>query len=636
MDASAVRERAADLPREPGVYQFIAREGRGSDGSPAADGERVLYVGKAVDLGDRVRTYADPRGQRIRRMVGRANDLEVAVTDTETQALLLEANLIKRHQPRYNVRLKDDKSYPLVQLTAHEAPRIQITRDPADDATVFGPFTDVGRLETVVKALRETYGLRACSDHKYAGRDRPCIDFDIGLCTAPCTGEIDLADYAEDVEAARRFLSGEIGVLADPLEDAMETAADAREFERAANLRDRLEAVEALHGTGGGAVAGPAEAAERRVDVLGVSLEGSRATVARLHAEDGQLVDRERHRLDGPADAAGDGDGGRAERAAGGGDGGRAEDPGRGIENDTLEGLTGSGVPEDEAGAVLAAFIAQYYAERQLPEAILCSHHPVDQELRTWLDAEGVEVRVPGTGREATLVDLALKNARRQGSAVEETGALAAALGLDSASRIEGFDVSHAGGRHVVGSDVVFVDGAAEKRDYRRKKLSEDNDDYANMAALVGWRAERAVDGRDDRPDPDLLLVDGGEGQLAAARTGLNRHGWDVPVVALAKAEERVVTPDGGAGLDADSPEVRLLRRVRDEAHRFARQYHETLRDEVSTVLEEVPGIGPTTRRRLLRRFGSVEGVRAASETELRGVEGVGEATAATIADRLG
>ena len=174
MDAEAVRARAGGLPREPGVYQFEA-------------GDTVLYVGKAVDLRDRVRTYADPRSERIRRMVEAADDVDFAVTDTETQALLLEANLIKRHQPKYNVRLKDDKSYPLVQLTDHEFPRIQVTRDPDEGATVFGPYTDKGRVETVVKALRSVYGVRGCSDHKYAGRERPCLDYEMGLCTAPCT-----------------------------------------------------------------------------------------------------------------------------------------------------------------------------------------------------------------------------------------------------------------------------------------------------------------------------------------------------------------------------------------------------------------------------------------------------------------
>src|SRR5699024_4961558 len=195
MDAERVREHARDLPREPGVYQFQAA------GS-------TLYVGKAIDLANRVRSYADPRSRRIARMVERAETVDIAVTDTETQALLLEANLIKRHAPRYNVRLKDDKSYPLVQLTDHEFPRIEITRDPAPGATAFGPYTERGRVEVVVKALRETYGLRGCSKHKFAGRDRPCLDHDLGLCSAPCTGEIGSQEYITDVESVVEFFEG--------------------------------------------------------------------------------------------------------------------------------------------------------------------------------------------------------------------------------------------------------------------------------------------------------------------------------------------------------------------------------------------------------------------------------------------
>jgi len=578
MDATGVRDRAADLPRDPGVYLFY-------------EDETVRYVGKAVDLRARVRSYADPRSDRIRRMVDRADRIDVAVTDTETQALLLEANLIKRHQPRYNVRLKDDKSYPLVQLTAHDAPRIEVTRDPDEGATVFGPFTDKGRVETAVKALRETYGLRGCSDHKYRGRDRPCLDYEMGLCSAPCTGEIDAESYAEDVRAAIRFFEGETGVLADPLRREMEAAAQAQSFERAANLRDRLETVESFHGTGGDAVAAPSD--ERTVDVLGAAVEGDRATVARLHSERGQLVDRSRHRLDAP-------------------DG------------------------EDRAGALLDAFIPQYYADRELPDAILCSERPGDDEVIAWLEAEGVAVRVPGAGREAKLVDLALKNARRRTSDDDAAARLADALGLDTPpERIEGFDVSHAGGRAVVGSNVCFVDGSASKADYRRKKLTERNDDYANMRELIRWRAARAVDGTDDRPDPDLLLIDGGDGQLAAARDALSETSWDVPAVALAKAEERVVTPDGVHDWPADAAHLHLLQRVRDEAHRFAVQYHATVRDEVSTALDDVPGVGPETRRRLLRRFGSVENVREASVAGLRDVDGVGEKTADALARRL-
>ncbi|WP_256391608.1 excinuclease ABC subunit C [Natronoarchaeum rubrum] len=580
MDAESVRERAGDLPADPGVYQFL-------------DGEQVLYVGKAVDLRSRVRSYADPRSRRIARMVDRARTIDVAVTDTETQALLLEANMIKRHQPRYNVRLKDDKSYPLVQLTDHAVPRIEITRDPDEAATVYGPYTKRGEVETVVKALREIYGVRGCSDHKYSGRDRPCLDYEVGLCTAPCTGEISEADYAEDVESVRRFFEGETGVLATPLRSAMEQASQDQEFERAANLRDRLDTVERFHGEGGAAVSSEDDRGERAVDVLGVAVEGEEATVARLHSEGGQLVDRERHTVAAPESGP------------------------------------------DQIPRVLAAFVPQYYAERTLSDALLLPEHPDDEELDAWLDAEGVAVRVPGAGREAKLIELALKNARRSGGRRDEVGALESALGVDAADRIEGFDVSHAQGTAVVGSDVTFVDGSRESADYRRKKLDERNDDYANMRTLIGWRASRAVEGRDDRPDPDLLLIDGGEGQLSAARDALDDVGWDVPAVALAKDEELVITPDQTYDWPDDAPQLHLLQRVRDEAHRFAVQYHQTVRDDVSTALDDVPGIGPETRKRLLRRFGSVDGVRAASPDELASIDGVGEKTAATLDERL-
>ncbi|WP_253736524.1 excinuclease ABC subunit C [Halohasta salina] len=577
MQVSMLRERASDAPQEPGIYQFL------DDGT-------VLYVGKAVDIRSRVRSYADPRSDRIRRMVRAADELEFAVTDTETQALLLEANLIKRHQPRYNVRLKDDKSYPLVQLTDHSIPRIEITRDPNDAATVFGPFTDKSRVETAVKAIREIYGLRGCSDHKYSGRERPCLDYEMGLCTAPCTGEIDPESYREDVDSAIRFFEGETGVLADPLRRAMETAAQQQAFERAANLRDRLETVEAFHGGGESAVSGHSR--ERSVDVLGVAIEGEAATVARLHSEDGQLVDRSRHSLDAPDD-------------------------------------------EEHVPALLSAFIPQYYAEREFPDALLLSEQPTDGDVTAWLDAEGVDVRVPGAGREAKLVDLALKNARQRPASGDPLGRLGDELEIGRPERIEGFDVSHSQGRDVVGSNVCFVGGSAETSDYRRKKLTDRNDDYANMYELVEWRATRAVDGRDDRPDPDLLLVDGGEGQLGAAVDALDATGWDVPAVALAKERELVITPERVFDWPSDAGHLHVCQRVRDEAHRFAVQYHQTLRDEVATALDGIPGVGPQTRSRLLGRFGSVENVRNASVEDLRDVDGVGEKTAAAIAERL-
>jgi excinuclease ABC subunit C len=285
---------------------------------------------------------------------------------------------------------------------------------------------------------------------------------------------------------------------------------------------------------------------------------------------------------------------------------------------------------------VLSAFLVQYYAERELPDAVLLSERPDDPDVVAWLEAAGVAVRVPGAGREATLVDLALKNARRRTGRDDATAALRDALSLPRRpERIEGFDVSHAQGKAAVGSNVCFVGGSAEKSGYRRRRLTDENDDYANMRQLVRWRALRAVEGRDDRSDPDLLLIDGGEGQLGAALDALDEVGWDVPAVALAKQEELVVTPDGVRDWPDDAPHLHLLQRVRDESHRFAVQYHQQVRDEVKTALDEVPGVGPALRKRLLRRFGSVEGVRAASLEELASVEGVGESRAETIRSAL-
>ncbi len=578
METAAVRERAEDAPRAPGCYQFLA-------------GDTVLYVGKAVDLRDRVRTYADPRSERVARMVARAAGIDWAVTDTETQALLLEANLIKRHQPRYNVRLKDDKSYPLVQFTDHEFPRIEITRDPDESARVFGPFSNRTRLEEVVKAIRDLHGLRGCSDHKYANRQRPCLDYDIGICSAPCTDEIGPAAYTEAVETAIRYFRGETGAVANPLEAAMEAAAADQRFERAAHLRDRLEIVRSLHGETARAIAGDAEV--RLEDVLGIDIRGERATVARLHSEDGQLVERDRHRVS---------------------------------------------LPEDDdatAAAVLASFIPQFYADRQLPDAVLVQEDPADPELSKWLETEEVTLEVPGAGRGATLVELALKNARTGDTRLDAAGTLADRLGIDPPRRIEGFDVSHAQGRAVVGSNVVFVDGQAARDGYRRKKLEEDNDDYGNMRTLIRWRADRALAGRDDRPDPDLLLIDGGQGQLAAAEAALASTGWDPPAIAIAKEDERVFDGSSAYDWETTDPALHLLQRVRDEAHRFAVGYHQSVRDEVSTALEEIEGVGPARRRRLLRRFGSIDGVRTASEDELLDVDGIGRATAEALAERL-
>lgn len=580
MDRGELSAALEDIPREPGVYRFL-------------DGERQpVYIGKAVDLRDRLTSYRQPPSRRIEAMLETADDIDFAVTDTETQALLLEANLIKRHQPRYNVRLTDDKSYPLIQLTDHRFPRIEVTRDPEEGATVFGPFTDRLRLDEAIKAIREQYGLRGCSDHKFANRDRPCLDYELGICAAPCTGLIDDTEYHEGVAAATRFFEGESGLLAQPVEDAMIEAAADRSYERAANLRDRLEAIRSLHGQHEEAIA--SKRIQRTVDVLGVSIRGDTATVARLHSDGGQLVERTRRRMAAPD------------------------------------------IPTDRVGEVIAAFLTQYYAERPFPDVILVQELPTDDDVVDWLAGEGIDLRVPAAGREATLLDLALKNAStRVGTGGDPHTLLAHRLDIDRPRRIEGIDVSHAHGRAVVGSNVVFVDGSPETSHYRRKRLPDGNDDVDRISRLARWRAERSLAGSDSRPDPDLLLVDGGRAQLAGVEQVLDGIGWSVPVISLAKREETVITSNGPQDWPDDDAALHLLQRVRDEAHRFAVSYHQTVRDSVETVLDEIPGIGPERRRRLLRRFGSLDGVRSASLEELMDVPGVGEETARTLHSHL-
>jgi len=331
-------ERAGSLPESP------ASTSSGRTEPPSTSG-------KAVDLRSRVRSYADPRSARIRRMVDRAGEIEIAVTDTETQALLLEANLIKRHQPRYNVRLWGRQ---VVSDGPVDGPRRPADRDhPRSDesATVFGPYTSKTQVETVVKALRETYGVRGCSDHKYAGRERPCLDYEMGLCTAPCTREIDLESYAQDVTAVERFLEGETGILTDPLRREMEAAAESQNFERAANLRDRLETVAAFHGEGGEAVQSTGDEGCRRA-----------RRRHRGRGRDRRPAARRARQTDRPGSA-------RSRHSSS-----------AGVDTDGAA----DGVP-----SVLAAFIVQYYAERELPDALLLPERHGDDEVAAWLEAEG-------------------------------------------------------------------------------------------------------------------------------------------------------------------------------------------------------------------------------------------------------
>mgnify|MGYP001164908257 FL=1 len=575
MDRNDILSWTSDFPAKPGVYLFYSQD-------------FPIYIGKAVNLRSRIRSYTDPRSPRIQQMVQKADRIDISITNTETQALLLEANLIKRHAPKYNVRLRDDKSYPLIQISNHAFPRIEVTRDPDTKAKVYGPFTDRKKVDETVKAIRETFGIRGCSDHKFSGRSRPCLDYDLGLCTAPCVDYISQDQYLLDVSSAEAFFHGATGTLLEPLLKKMDSSATNQQYEQAATLRDRIDAVRGLHG-GGDAVQKHGES--KTTDVLAVSIEGTHSIVSRFHIEKGMLLDREQHLLDTPDHST----------------------------------------PE----TVLSAFISQYYADRLLPNNLVLSDRPHDSEIYTWLDSEHVEISTPTTGREAVLVEMALKNARQNFVPTDAILALQNSLSISKATRIEAFDISHSTGEDVVGSNVVFVDGYPEKSSYRRLKLKETNDDYSNMYDLLAWRADRSISGTDSRPDPDLLIVDGGSGQLNAALKALSDLKWDVPVIALKKPNDIIITPTGNQTWPSNASHLHLIQRIRDEAHRFALTYHRHLRDDVTTTLDSISGIGPELRKRLFQNFGSIDGIRRASVVELCGIQGIGKQTAMKLKNQL-
>jgi excinuclease ABC subunit C len=568
METDELEEFIQKAPREPGVYLF--REGE-------SERDRVLYVGKAVDVRERLRSYRDPRSPRIRKMVEGAEYVETRQTQDERKALLLEANLIKRHQPKYNTRLKDGKTYPVIELTEHEFPQIRMSRDPEADSMVFGPFTSVRDIETGIKAFRDLYGLRACSDHTVQNRDRPCVPYQMGLCSAPCAGLITESEYAERVQTVRSFFREDPEPVFEELTELMEEAAEDRRYERAGTLKGYREAL--------GALSEGRQSREGETHAIAVGPEGG---IGRVILEKDSITEKKRHRL--------------------------------------------VGEPGSDREAV-STFIQQFYSRTELPERILTEKVPEDGMTLRWLGSESTEIEEPEDGRDRVLIDSARSAATTGGvgSGIEE---LEETLNRDI-SRIEGFDISHTGGKDTVGSNVVFEAGTPEKSGYRRTNL-EGNDDYRNMKELLRWRGERACSGRDERPDPDVVLIDGGEKQLEAALSGMDSAGWEpsAAVLGMVKPEDEVVGP---SVRDPDVSKVgqKLLASVRDEAHRFAKSSHKKRRDTVGSVLEEITGVGPKLSSRILSEF-SIEGLKDKDAGDLQQIEGIGPSTAQRITDEVG
>jgi excinuclease ABC subunit C len=607
--AAALSERLPQVSTGPGVYLLKNAHGR------------VIYVGKAKNLRARVRTYlrgGDERSQ-VRFLLGHLADFETLVTANEKEALILENNLIKQYKPRYNIRLKDDKSYVSVKVTVQDAwPRVLVTRRISRDGSRYlGPFHDAGAVRDALDTVRKVFPLRTCSDTVFRNRSRPCIEYDIKRCLAPCVLPVDRPTYEEHLRQAILLIEGRSREVTATLSARMEALAADERYEEAARLRDRIQAIERTQ--------------ERQQvlthwgsdqDVFGLYREGDAVEAEVLFVREGRLMGHRSYAFD---------------------------------------------ACELDDGAIVEALLTQFYqgqghpppAEILLPVAI--EDASVRAEYLTERRGRRVRLLTPRRGDKRRLVELAARNAKQAFAARRSAAAQAAEQSMALGRRlrlaapphqIECVDIATFQGRETVGALVCFRDGVAWKDGYRRYRIRtvDGTDDFAAVREVLLRRFRAAPDER-----PDLLVIDGGAGQLSAARAALADLGvTDVAVVGLAK--ERVVR-DAAATAVVRRPErvfvpgrknpivfrpnsgaLFLLQRLRDEAHRFANEYHRRLRakSQLRSPLDDVPGVGPVLKRRLLRRFGSLGAIRRTSASVLADVPGVGAALAAAIALHLG
>ncbi|MSP45165.1 MAG: excinuclease ABC subunit UvrC [Xanthobacteraceae bacterium] len=626
---AALLRHARHAPSSPGVYRMLDAAGE------------VLYVGKAKNIKKRITSYTRPTGHdtRIERVIAATAAVEFVTTATETEALLLEANLIKRLRPRFNVLLRDDKSFPYIMITGdHWAPQILKHRGARSrQGNYYGPFASVWAVNRTITALQRAFLLRSCSDGFFESRTRPCLLHQIKRCSAPCTSEIDFAEYAELVREARAVLSGKSQAVRDELSGEMEKASTALDFERAAIYRDRLAALSATQSTQGINPRGTEEA-----DVFAINQEGGYSGIEVFFFRNGQNWG---NRAYFP----------KADRTLG-------------------------------PGEVLGAFLAQFYDDKPCPAAILLSHDIPERELLaealSTKTGRRVEVSVPQRGEKKELVAHALVNAREAlGRKLADTSsqqrllkALAEAFGLPGVPRrIEVYDNSHIQGSNAVGAMIVAGRAGFQKNQYRKFNIRSaelaPGDDFGMMREMLERRFKRLIaeapraepvaaeaatallgiapadndDSDSEQPWPDLVLIDGGQGQLNAARETLAVLGvTGVPMIGVAKGPDRdagnetfYLTDKPAVKLPPRDPLLYFIQRLRDEAHRFAIGSHRTRRkkDIREAGLQEIPGIGPTRKRALLHHFGTLKAIERASLSDLAQVPGINEETARKIHD---
>jgi excinuclease ABC subunit C len=595
------KEYIASLPRRPGVYRMYGAE------------HELLYVGKARSLKDRVGTYFTPRNvdPRVQALVSQISAIEVTVTNSETEALLLEYNLIKAHKPRFNIVLRDDKSFPYIHLyIEHEYPRLEFYRGSrAAPGRYFGPFPNAGAVRDTLNQLQKLFRIRNCRDSFFANRSRPCLQHQIGRCSAPCVGLITREAYAQDIAAAVKVLEGRSDEVNADLQARMEEAGGRLEFERAAEIRDQLGALKRIQAQ----QVVTAEGA-RDADVFAIAGHGGEYAVSVMLVRGGRNLG------------------------------------------------TNSYFPRAvlaEPHEALTSFVMQYYANAEAPAEVLLGSRSeeapaLEAALRERL-GRSLEVRCPARGIAARWVELTRDNAEqalrmrlaRRAGMDEMLGDLARELDLpEPPQRLECFDISHTGGEGTVASCVVFGPEGALKKEYRRFNIRgvTPGDDYAALRQALERRYRHVRDG--EVPAPDVLLIDGGLGQISEVHGVLEGLGFaDLALVGVAKGPDRRPGQERLFIYGAPAPVVpaphgpasRLIQRIRDEAHRFAISGHRRKRARRynESVLEVIPGLGPAKRRALLKHFGGLQGVMRAGIADLTEVSGIGATLARTLYDHL-
>ncbi|MBN1642362.1 MAG: excinuclease ABC subunit UvrC [Anaerolineae bacterium] len=610
-----LQDKLDSVPDKPGVYIYRDRA------------EKVIYVGKSIHLQDRVRSYfhaSSQRDHKTRELVANIYDLDFIVTDTELEALILECELIKKHRPRYNIRLKDDKHYPYIKITwAEDFPRIFASRRMEQDGSrYYGPYASSSAVHHTLDLLRKLFPYRTCN-REITGKDRrPCLYYHIGRCLGPCIGAVSREDYRAVIAQVSQFLEGRDQEIVDDLESRMRAASAALDFERAAVYRDQIRDIQQI--TRQKIVS----AIRKDQDVVAFARDDGHACVQVFFIRNGTIIGREYF---------------------------------------VLEGATG-----EEDASVLQAFVEQFYNEAAYvpPEILLPYNVEQARIIESWLRGKRggtVTLRVPKRGKSKELLRLAADNAAQTLSSLRaqweadqtrQTQALAQiqeALELPSPpARIEGYDISTFHGAATYASMVVFVHGVPRKSEYRRfriRTVTGHADDYASLQEALRRRFKRTISDPDKEsvgivadPSfavlPDLVLIDGGKGQLSAALEVLSEYGLDhLPVFGLAKREEEVYLPrqQDPVCLPRDSEGLHLIQRIRDEAHRFAITAHRRARRRLglASTLEAIPGVGPQRRKALLKAFGSMERIRKASIEELAAVPGMTHQVAERIKESL-